>query len=69
MRKKKYKKNPSNYYLWKVKKFHGDNVTNESAKEKKTTGGAPNAPHPVVFLGLTLWEIYQALCVGNDSDP
>ena len=44
--------NPLNYYFWKVKKFHGDNIKNESAKAKKTRGGgAPNAPPPAC-LGL-----------------
>ena len=45
-KKKNLQKNPSNYYLLKVKKFHGDSVTNESAKAKKLQGGAPNAPPP-----------------------
>ena len=42
---------PLNYYLWKVKKFHGDSVTNESARAKQLQGGAPNAPPPA-FIGL-----------------
>ena len=45
-KKKKLQKNPSNYYLWKVKKFHGDSVTNESTRAKKLEEGAPNAPPP-----------------------
>ena len=35
VKKKKLQKNPSNCFLWKVKKFHGDSVTNESARAKK----------------------------------
>ena len=37
--KKIVSKNPSNYYLLKVGKFHGDSVKNKSARTKKTTGG------------------------------
>ena len=40
-----------NYYLWKVKKVHGDNAKNESARAKKLEG-APNAPPPSAFIGL-----------------
>jgi len=46
---KNFTKNPSNFYLLKVKKIHGDSVKNESAREKKTGGGwVPNAPPPPV---------------------
>ena len=38
-KKKKIIKNPSNYYLWNVKKFHGDSVTIESARAKKLERG------------------------------
>jgi len=42
---KNFTKNPSNFYLLKVKKNHGDSVKNESARKKKTGGGwVPNAP-------------------------
>ena len=41
---KKNTKNPLNYYLWKVKKFHGDSVTNESARAKKQEGGGRQTP-------------------------
>ena len=34
--KKNVQKNPSNYYLWKVKKFHGDSVKNVSARANIT---------------------------------
>ena len=37
-------KNPLNYYSLKVTKFHDDSVNNESARTKKTTGGAFGAP-------------------------
>ena len=47
--KKKLQKNPSNYYLCKVKKFHGDSVTNESARAKKTTGGGAKRPPPSLY--------------------
>ena len=36
---KKFTKNPSNFYLLKVKKFHGDSVKNKSSRAKKTRGG------------------------------
>ena len=49
-KKKKLTKNPSNYYLWKVKKFYGDSVTNESARGKKIEGGAKRPPP--AFIGL-----------------
>ena len=32
---KKFDKNPLNYFLWKVTKFHADSDNNESAREKK----------------------------------
>ena len=38
MNKKKITKVPLNFYLLKVKKFHGDSVKNESARAKKTRG-------------------------------
>ena len=46
------KKNPLNYYLFKVKKCHGDSVKNESARAKKLEQRAPNAPPPLACLGL-----------------
>ena len=36
--KKIVSKNPSNYYLLKVGKFHGDSVKNKSARTKKLQG-------------------------------
>ena len=44
MREKKnnLQKNPSN--SWKVKKFHYDSVTNDSARAKKLEGGAKRPP-------------------------
>ena len=35
MHKRKFTKNPLNYYLSKVKKIHGDSVKNKSARAKK----------------------------------
>ena len=49
--KKKLQKNPSNYYLWKVKQFHGDSVKNVSARAKKTRGEGAKRPPPA-FIGL-----------------
>ena len=55
MHKKKYKKNPLNYYLWKVKKFHGDSAKNESARAKKTWGCVGRqTPSPPAFIGLNM---------------
>ena len=51
MHEKKLQKNPSNYYLWKVKKFYGDSVKNESARAKPTRGG-PNACLGLRKMGL-----------------
>ena len=42
MHKKNSQKNPLNYFLLKVKKFHGDSVKNESAGAKQTN--APPQP-------------------------
>ena len=41
---KKNYKNSLNYYLLKVKKFHGDSVKNDSARAKKLEGGAKRPP-------------------------
>ena len=47
---KKLSKNPSNFYLLKVKKIHGDSVKNESAREKKLEGGGGQTlPPPPVY--------------------
>ena len=37
-------KNPLNYYSFKVTKFHGDSVKNESARTKKLQGGGRQTP-------------------------
>ena len=57
--KKNLTKNPLNYYSLKVTKFHGDSVKNESARTKKTTEGAPNAPplFRVKRRKFTYWKI------------
>ena len=47
--KKKLQKIPSNYYLCKVKKFHGNIVKNESASAKKNRGGGRQRPPPSPF--------------------
>ena len=47
--KKKLQKKPLNYYFWKVKKFHGDSVKNESARAKKLEGGGCQTPPPSLF--------------------
>ena len=49
------KKSLKNYYLWKVKKFHGDSAKNGSARAKKLEG-APNAPPP-----LSLYRVKNAI--------
>jgi len=41
-----FNKNPLNYYLLKVKKFHGDSVKNESARTKNYREGANPPPPP-----------------------
>ena len=51
MHKKNYKKS-LNYYLRKVKKFHGDSVKNESARAKQTRGGGGAKRIPIACLGL-----------------
>ena len=52
---KKIKINPLNNYLWKVKKFHGDSIKNESSRAKTLEGGGgrQNAPPPA-YLGLNV---------------
>ena len=46
-------KNPLNYYWLKVNKFYGGIVKNESARTKKTRGGAKR-PLPPARLGLNI---------------
>ena len=48
MHKKKFTKNPLNYYSLKVTKFHDGSVKNESARIKKIQeGGGAKRPQPV----------------------
>ena len=46
MHKKNSQKNPLNYFLLKVKKFHGDSVKNESARATKLEGRGGAKRHP-----------------------
>ena len=43
VKKKNLQKYPLNYYLWKVKTFHGDSVKNKSARAKTLEGGGPQS--------------------------
>ena len=52
------KKNPLNFFLLKVTKFHGDSVKTESARTKPTYrgGGALNDPPPTrLFMAKTVY--------------
>ena len=41
-------KNPLNFFLLNVTKFHGDSVKNESARTKKTKGGVGGVKRPLL---------------------
>ena len=57
-KKKKLQKYPSNYYLWKVKKFHGDSVTNESARATNLEGKGETKFENYKFTeGKIEWDI------------
>ena len=46
---KKIVKNPLNFFLLTVKKFHGGSVINESGRAKKLEGGSAERPPPSLF--------------------
>ena len=51
---KKITKNPLNYYLLKVKKFHGESVKKKSARAKKLEGGAKRPPPSLFRVKMTI---------------
>ena len=54
MHKKKFTKNPLNFFILKVKKFHGDSVKNESDRAKKLEG-APSSLFRVKLISRILY--------------
>ena len=46
---KKFTKNPLNFYLLKVEKFHGDSVNKEIARAKQLEGGRQTPPPLSLF--------------------
>ena len=51
---RKKRKNPLDFYLLKVTKFHDDSVKNESARTKKLQGGGRQTPPPPCLFRVYL---------------